>query len=159
MKIQDSGTRREFETGSVRDAESGKGRYDLIPFLPHHNLAKHYESGCEKYGDRNWERGQPLRVYLDSGMRHWTKFMAGMRDEDHLSASNWNSYCYQWTENEIIEGRLPYSLTEGLNPVLLKHIDEKRAERLTKEIREAGNIFGGDLLYVDSPIWTWIPVW
>jgi methylated-DNA-protein-cysteine methyltransferase-like protein len=29
--IKDSGTRREFETGAVRDIQEGKGRCDLLP--------------------------------------------------------------------------------------------------------------------------------
>jgi hypothetical protein len=31
MEIKDSGTRREFETGAVRDIAEGKGRCDLLP--------------------------------------------------------------------------------------------------------------------------------
>lgn len=31
MKIKDSGARREFETGAVRDIQDGKGRCDLMP--------------------------------------------------------------------------------------------------------------------------------
>lgn len=31
MTIKDSGTRREFETGAVRDIQEGKGRCDLMP--------------------------------------------------------------------------------------------------------------------------------
>lgn len=31
MEIKDSGTRREFETGAVRDVAEGKGRCDLLP--------------------------------------------------------------------------------------------------------------------------------
>ena len=31
MKIADSGSRREFETGAVRDMAEGKGRFDLMP--------------------------------------------------------------------------------------------------------------------------------
>lgn len=31
MEIKDSGTRREFETGAVRDIGEGKGRCDLLP--------------------------------------------------------------------------------------------------------------------------------
>lgn len=30
--IKDSGTRREFESGAVRDVQEGKGRCDLLPF-------------------------------------------------------------------------------------------------------------------------------
>jgi hypothetical protein len=149
--IKDSGTRREFETGSVRDAQEGKGRFDLIPYLPHKNLAKHYEAGIKKYGERNWEKGQPLQVFLDSANRHILRFMNGERDEDHLSASVWNAYGYQWTENEIIEGRLPYSLTKDLNPTLLKYIDDKIADKKVKEFEISGTkilkeweiLFGG----------------
>ena len=104
---------------------AGNGRFDLIPFLPHEKLAIHFEAGIKKYGERNWEKGQTLKTYVDSGERHLLKFMNGERDEDHLSASVWNNYAYQWTENEIIEGRLPYALTDNLNPKLLKYIDDK----------------------------------
>lgn len=31
MSIKDSGNRREFETGAVRDMAEGKGRFDLVP--------------------------------------------------------------------------------------------------------------------------------
>ena len=127
--IKDSGTRQEFETGSVRDMSAGKGRFDLIPYLPQEKLAQHYEGGIEKYGERNWEKGQPLKNFLDSAQRHLLKFMNGDRDEDHLSASVWNNYGYQWTENEIIEGRLPYSLTKDLQPKLLKYIDDEIEKR------------------------------
>lgn len=34
MEIKDSGTRREFNTGAVRDIQEGKGRCDLMPLLP-----------------------------------------------------------------------------------------------------------------------------
>ena len=32
MEIKDSGNRRKFESGAVRDIEDGKGRCDLLPF-------------------------------------------------------------------------------------------------------------------------------
>ena len=32
MAIKDSGSRREFETGAVRDMAEGKGRMDLLPW-------------------------------------------------------------------------------------------------------------------------------
>ena len=34
MEIKDSGTRREFNAGAVRDIQEGKGRCDLMPLLP-----------------------------------------------------------------------------------------------------------------------------
>ena len=56
--IQDSGTRREFESGAVRDMAEGKGRCDLLPMCALLRLARHYEQGA-KYADRNWE-GYPV---------------------------------------------------------------------------------------------------
>ena len=47
--IQDSGNRREFGTGAVRDMAEGKGRCDLLPACAVLRLAKHFENGCKKY--------------------------------------------------------------------------------------------------------------
>ena len=201
IKIKDSGTRREFDTGSVRDAAGGKGRMDLLPvfaleklqsfafsgkligflesirktgwleepseelilssWMCHYRairgydrdyliaaacltlwaldeeesgckpsikilasempwigmirLSKLYEAGCLKYGDRNWEKGQPVWVYLDSGARHLAKHMAGWTDEDHLNAAAWNQMSALETLIRIYEKRtLPTFLLEGL---------------------------------------------
>ena len=48
-KIKDSGQRRDFKTGAVRDMVSVKGRFDLIPWEVIRALAIHYEKGCLKY--------------------------------------------------------------------------------------------------------------
>ena len=90
MKIKDSGTRREFDTGAVRDMQEGKGRCDLLPPLALLRLAKHFEEGAKKYGERNWEKGIPISSFIDSALRHVFKYMAGKQDEDHLIAAVWN---------------------------------------------------------------------
>lgn len=96
MELQDSGNRREFDSGAVRDINEGKGRCDLLPlgviadmiddeilcridqyvrsgnrsslvaaiksFAEYRygslytallEVSKHYEDGCNKYGERN----------------------------------------------------------------------------------------------------------
>ncbi|MDE3073822.1 MAG: hypothetical protein KGJ86_00200 [Chloroflexota bacterium] len=110
--VKDSGSRQEFETGSVRDTREGKGRYDLIPTYPHKRLAQHYENGAKKYGDRNWEKGQPLMRYIDSAERHLENLKAGLTDEDHASAAVWNIYAYEETERRIDTGELPLALDD-----------------------------------------------
>ena len=35
----------------------GKGRCDLLPPNALLRLARHFENGSKKYGDRNWEKG------------------------------------------------------------------------------------------------------
>lgn len=97
-RIKDSGDRTEFTTGAVRDMHLGKGRCDLLPPLALLRLAKHFEAGAIKYGDRNWEKGIPCHSFLDSALRHIFKYMAGYNDEDHLIAALWNIACLAETE-------------------------------------------------------------
>lgn len=86
-------TQENFNTGSRRDSRDGKGRFDLLsPFVLIRD-AKHLEHGAAHYGDRNWEKGQPLSRFIDSAMRHLVKYVAGLRDEDHLAAVRWNLAC------------------------------------------------------------------
>ena len=151
--ILDSGERREFETGAVRDISKGKGRCDLLPLdiaahmlehlnldpvLDHLNLdpvlyhiskfsevhgsshlydalftfgelrewsiptmllevSKHFEGGAAKYGEYNWQKGLPIHCYIDSGVRHYLKWLAGETDEPHDRAFVWNIMACLWT--------------------------------------------------------------
>jgi hypothetical protein len=138
--IKDSGNRREFETGAVRDIQEGKGRCDLLPldvvakyvgkvmiyisdfqktghrthlyaalhsFAHRHygesfptlflEVAKHFEEGAKKYGEHNWQKGIPVRCYIDSAVRHYLKFLRGDNDEPHDRAFVWNIMCCIWT--------------------------------------------------------------
>lgn len=144
--IKDSGNRKEFDTGAVRDIHEGKGRCDLLPldvvgtmfnghscevllamaafqkdgktrhligvlngFLNMPNcpfssfadaileVAKHFEEGCNKYGERNWEKGIPIHCYVDSAVRHYLKWLRGDKDEPHHRAFVWNILCCIWT--------------------------------------------------------------
>lgn len=141
MKLKDSGARRQFDSGAVRDIADGKGRCDLLPLdvigkmfgddillnihtymstgdeyyifkavhlfihniykSPHNALlevAKQYEDGAKKYDDRNWEKGINMHCYIDSGVRHYLKFMRGDTDEPHDRAFLWNMYGLVWTQ-------------------------------------------------------------
>ena len=111
-KVQDSGKREEFPTGSVRDTRVGKGRFDLISPIALKRLAQHYENGAVKYGERNWEKGQKLSRYLDSAMRHLNDFSGGCRKEDHLSAVAWNVFALIHTEEMASKGKLPKELDD-----------------------------------------------
>ena len=151
--IKDSGERREFETGAVRDIQEGKGRCDLLPLMQVADLvgnigisgrdeiivdiaeyqktgdlsyliwaiesftsklgwtiptamlevSKHFEAGCQKYGERNWEKGIPEHCYIDSAVRHYLKWLDGMTDEPHDRAVLWNLICLWWTHENITE--------------------------------------------------------
>lgn len=146
MLLPDSGERRQFESGAVRDIAQGKGRCDLMPlgviakWLNHECLfmineylykgdtcylrfalsefleilqidtgtallevAKHFEDGAVKYGDRNWEKGIPVHCYIDSAVRHYLKFYRGDKDEPHDRAFMWNILCAIWTHENYPE--------------------------------------------------------
>lgn len=90
IEIKDSGNRTQFETGAVRDIHQGKGRYDLLPWDAIHELAQHCEQGALKYGERNCEKGIPIHSLIDSGIRHLSCYLRGMKDEPHLRAALWN---------------------------------------------------------------------
>jgi hypothetical protein len=142
MEIKDSGARRDFGTGAVRDIAEGKGRCDLLPLIEvgtllNHNLvlinvgnyvrsgkevflyqaifefcefagqevlsailevSKHYEAGAKKYAERNWEKGISLHCYIDSGVRHYLKWLRGDTDEPHDRAFVWNMLGALWTQ-------------------------------------------------------------
>lgn len=141
MAILDSGERRQFDSGAVRDISEGKGRCDLLPLdvvgkvlyndsvLPYINtyirkgdlsqllyaiqtfaedeygsiseamleVAIHYEDGAKKYAERNWEMGILLHCYIDSGVRHYLKYLRGDGDERHDRAFLWNMLGAIWT--------------------------------------------------------------
>ena len=100
IEIKDSGNRRTFDTGVVRDMQTGKGRFDLLPMCVLMRLAKHYEKGAIKYEERNWEKGIPAHSFADSAMRHLVKYLDGYDDEDHLIAAIWNLAGLAWTEEK-----------------------------------------------------------
>lgn len=62
-------------------------------------VAIHFEDGCKKYGERNWEKGIPVSRYIDSAVRHYLKCMRGDNDERHDRAFVWNILCAIWTVN------------------------------------------------------------
>ena len=120
-KLPDSGERIEFKTGAVRDTTIGKGRYDLLSPIAIKRLAQHYENGSIKYDDRNWEKGMPLKRFLDSAIRHLFQLLDGDDQEDHAAAAMWNIAGFIHIQEKIRRGELPSKLAEGLswNPIPL----------------------------------------
>lgn len=88
--IQDSGERREFSTGAVRDMAEGKGDMISMPWEALLRLSKHYEAGAKKYDRWNYRKGIPVSSFIDSACRHLAKYQCGCDDEDHLAAAAFN---------------------------------------------------------------------
>lgn len=90
MEIKDTGNRRKFTSGAVRDMAEGKGRMDLLPWSAIMEVAKHCENGAIKYGEHNVDKGIPTHSLCGSAARHLAKYLGGWDDEPHLLAAAWN---------------------------------------------------------------------
>lgn len=78
-------------------------------------VSMHYKQGAEKYGERNWEKGIPLHSYIDSGVRHFLKYIDGQTDERHDRAFVWNMLGAIWTmehKPEMID--IPFDMLGGI---------------------------------------------
>ena len=111
-KLEDSGERREFSTGAVRDRGDLKPRPDLIS--PHANWREGMINtlGSIKYAIRNWEKGMPISECLASAQRHIEQYKRGDTDEDHLAQARWNLGAMIHFEEEIRAGRMDPSLDD-----------------------------------------------
>lgn len=89
--MKDSGERREFGTGAVRDTASDKERPDLISPFALVRVGQWLKHGAKQYGERNWEKGFPFSVCYASLLRHVLKFAMRCTDEDHLAAIVFNA--------------------------------------------------------------------
>lgn len=119
-ELKDSGKRESYDTGAVRDTAEGKGRYDLLSSRAIRRLAVILEKGAIKYSSRNWEKGIPLRRFIDSGLRHIFQLLEGDTAEDHAAQAMWNMMAFMDTAERIKSGDLPQSLGEDVPESLWK---------------------------------------
>jgi hypothetical protein len=89
--MNDSGVKRVFSTGSMRDSVEGKPLMELLPLDLLMRVSEWYTLGATKYGDNNWRKGQNVSACVGSLLRHLTKYCLGQKDEDHLSAIVFNA--------------------------------------------------------------------
>jgi hypothetical protein len=101
----------EFSTGATRSDATNRGRFDLIPYEAMLSLARRYELGADRFGDRNWEKGQPLSRLLSSMRRH--AFQTGQDfSEDHIGAVMWNAAAFATMVARMEAGTLPKTLDD-----------------------------------------------
>ena len=121
---REAGEKREFDTGATKQAATGKGRPSLVPGDAILDIAKHFEEGADLHGERNWEKGIPLSVWLDSMERHLQQLKMGMTDEPHARALAWNAVVYLATKLRIENGLLPAELDDMPVYATLEEIKE-----------------------------------
>ena len=111
-ELPDTGDRRGWETGAVRDASEGKAEISQIYPPAIMRLAKRGTDGAKKYDSYNFAKGIPLSVYTDSLYRHLNAYQMLDDSEDHLAAIMWNAMGLMFTEDRISDGTLPVSLDD-----------------------------------------------
>lgn len=91
---KDSGERKTFATGMVRDTTAGKLRPDLVYMPLFIRWAELMGRGAEKYGERNWEKAstdEELARFKESAFRHFMQWYLGLNpEEDHAAAVLFN---------------------------------------------------------------------
>lgn len=83
------------DTGGQKGSKMA--RFDLIPPEALWELAEHYGMGCEKYTERNWEKGYKWGLSVAALLRHLYQWIGGESyDSDsgkhHLIAVAWHAF-------------------------------------------------------------------
>jgi len=113
FKTKDSGARKEYSTGMVRDTNAGKARFDLItPQLLKYDQTLLYRwamllgRGADKYEERNWEQAstqEELERYKESAFRHFMQWFSNETDEDHAAATMFNLQGAEYVRERLKE--------------------------------------------------------
>lgn len=92
--VKDSGERRQFASGMVRDTDAGKTLWHLVASGPMlQRWAVHLTKGAEKYSENNWMKAEgeaEFNRFRASAFRHFMQWFLGDRDEDHAAAVMFN---------------------------------------------------------------------
>lgn len=106
FKTKDSGKRKEFKSGMVRDTQEDKPRYDLIYLPMLTRLAELHNRGAHKYGERNWEKAHTIEEmtrFKSSAFRHLVQWLSGDVSEDHAAAVVFNINGAEMVQDKINE--------------------------------------------------------
>lgn len=93
FETKDSGERKEFDSGMVRDIQDDKPLYTLIPTFMLKRWAELMGRGANKYGRDNWKKAsgqEELERFKDSAFRHFIQWLDGEVDEDHAAGVFFN---------------------------------------------------------------------
>lgn len=105
FKTKDSGKRKEFKSGMVRDVTTDKTLWHLVasgPMLK--RWAELLTRGAVKYTADNWMKASGEEEYnrfRESAFRHFIQWYSGEVDEDHASAVFFNINGAEYTKSKL----------------------------------------------------------
>lgn len=109
--IKDSGERKQFESGMVRDTEEGKTFWSLVASGPMlRRWADHLTNGARKYDKNNWMKAageEELQRFKESAFRHFMQWYYGDADEDHAAAVIFNLNGAEYVKEKLANEPTP----------------------------------------------------
>ena len=92
-KTLDSGKKKNFKSGMVRNLDEDKPMYVLCYRPMFKRWAELMTRGAKLYGKNNWmlaDGEEELERFKDSALRHMIQWLEGEQDEDHAAACYFN---------------------------------------------------------------------
>ena len=105
---KDSGKRKEFKSGMVRDINDDKPMYTLVYLPMFKRWAELMTRGAGKYGRHNWKLAsgqEELERFQDSALRHMMQWLEGDESEDHAAAIYFNVAGVEYIKDKINENK------------------------------------------------------
>lgn len=103
--LKDSGKRKEFSSGMVRDTNEEKLDFLLIrDGQMYKRWASHLSKGAIKYAKRNWMKAsgvEEMERFKESAARHFEQWLNGEVDEDHAAAVFFNINGFEYVKEKL----------------------------------------------------------
>ena len=74
--------------GGGRKADSGKARWDLLPWGEVKEVVEVLTFGARKYDDNNWKKVTEKFRYVGAAMRHFTAYLMGEKKDPETGLSH-----------------------------------------------------------------------
>lgn len=149
--LKDSGDRREFETGAVRDMAEGKGRMDLIPW----NVAikireymySHYRMPCsECITTTLLDRFSCIEWCLNDGTREF------LEENFEMAAAYWIMFRYYYNDTGMLDDAL-VSDNVGLSDGAIDHIWATAMMDVSKHFEDGARKYSDNNWRKGIPVW------
>lgn len=110
FQVKDSGERKQFDSGMMRDTDTNKKQYHRVVEGPmFERWAEHLTKGAAKYkdlsnGQANWTlaAGEAELVrFKQSAFRHFMQWYFGEVDEDHAAAIFFNVNGVEYVKEKL----------------------------------------------------------
>ena len=106
-------------TGGVKDSQTGRGDFSLIPYEPLKQVAEHLRLGAAKYSRNNWRKGIGLQRIVSAIRRHAAQ-LGEDNTENHLAAILCEAMFAVQIKRDIQDGKLPETLDDIDGPFKAK---------------------------------------